>query len=57
MEQFHLKNLCVPYPQEDKAIKIKDFRPIDLITSVYKIIAKVLANDLKKVPYQTFLSR
>lgn len=31
------------------AISIKDFRPISLIGSLYKILAKVLANRLSKV--------
>lgn len=29
--------------------RVKDFRPTSLITSVYKILAKVLANRLKRV--------
>lgn len=29
--------------------RVRDFRPIGLITSVYKILAKVLANHLKRV--------
>lgn len=31
------------------AMSIKDFRPISLIGSLYKILAKVLANRLSKV--------
>lgn len=30
-------------PNKQDAIKVKDFRPISLITSMYKIIAKVLS--------------
>lgn len=36
-------------PKKEKANRIKDFRLISLITRVYKIITKVLANKLKKV--------
>lgn len=36
-------------PKKDGAISIKDFRPISLIGSLYKILAKVLANRLRKV--------
>lgn len=33
-------------PKTPGVIKIKDFRPISLITGIYKILAKVLANEL-----------
>jgi hypothetical protein len=36
-------------PKKQKALNIRDFRPITLIGSVYKILAKVLANRLRKV--------
>jgi len=36
-------------PKKKGAIELKDFRPISLIGSVYKIIAKVLAERLKTV--------
>uniref|UniRef100_A0A2N9GQ21 Reverse transcriptase domain-containing protein n=1 Tax=Fagus sylvatica TaxID=28930 RepID=A0A2N9GQ21_FAGSY len=36
-------------PKTRNASNIKDFRPISLIGSVYKILAKVLANRLKRV--------
>jgi hypothetical protein len=36
-------------PKKSNALNIKDFRPISLIGSIYKILAKVLANRLKMV--------
>ena len=36
-------------PKKRNASNIKDFRPISLVGSVYKILAKVLANQLKRV--------
>ena len=36
-------------PKKRGAKDLKDFRPISLIGSIYKLIAKVLANRLKKV--------
>jgi len=36
-------------PKKVGANDLRDFRPISLITGVYKIIAKVLAERLKKV--------
>lgn len=36
-------------PEKSDADNIKDFRPISLIGSVYKILAKVLAGRLRKV--------
>ena len=34
-------------PKKDNTDKVKDVRPISFITSVYKILDKVLANWLK----------
>ena len=36
-------------PKKQNAINIRDFHPISLIGSVYKILAKVLANRLRRV--------
>lgn len=36
-------------PKKKPANKVGEFRPISLVTSLYKIIAKVLAGRLKKV--------
>jgi hypothetical protein len=36
-------------PKKSEAMDLKDFRPISLVSGVYKIIAKVLANRLRKV--------
>ena len=36
-------------PKKANSSKVKDFRPISLITSLYKIIAKVLSSRLKQV--------
>ena len=35
-------------PKKNGASNIRDFRPISLVGSVYKILAKVLANRLKE---------
>jgi hypothetical protein len=36
-------------PKKSGVVDLKDFRPISLVSRVYKIIAKVLANRLRKV--------
>ena len=36
-------------PKKMNSSKVKDFRPINLVTSLYKIISKVLSNWLKGV--------
>ena len=36
-------------PKKNDASNIRDFRPISLVGSVYKILAKVLANHLRIV--------
>ena len=39
----------VMVPKKEGAEDFKDFRPISLVGSLYKLVAKVLANRLKKV--------
>jgi hypothetical protein len=39
-------------PKKPGAVDIKDFRPISLVSGVYKIMAKVLANRLKRVVHK-----
>ncbi len=36
-------------PKKSESLEVKDFRPISLVGSVYKILAKVLANRLRLV--------
>ena len=36
-------------PKIDEAKEIKDFRPISMISCSYKVVAKVLANQLRSV--------
>ena len=36
-------------PKKNNALNIKDFRPISLVGSVYKLLSKILANRLRQV--------
>ena len=36
-------------PKKNDVVDVKDFRPISLVGELYKIIAKVLANQMRKV--------
>ena len=36
-------------PKKNNAIDVKDFRPISLVGSVYKLLSKVMANRLRVV--------
>ena len=36
-------------PKKNNVVIIKDFRPISLVGSVYKLLSKVLANRLRRV--------
>ena len=36
-------------PKKNNALNIKDFRPISLVGSVYKLLSKDLANRLRRV--------
>ena len=57
-EEFHVQNsmtcslnatFLVFIPKKRGASDMKDFRPINLLGSLYKLLAKVLANRLKRV--------
>ena len=39
----------VMIPKKGDAVDLKDFRPISLVGSLYKLLAKVLANSFKQV--------
>ena len=39
-------------PKKENAMDIKDYRPISLVGGLYKALAKVLANRLKRVAGQ-----
>ena len=39
----------VLFPKKGGIEDLKDFRPISLVGSLYKLLAKVLANRIKKV--------
>lgn len=36
-------------PKKENVVELVDFRPISLVNSIYKILAKVLSRRLKKV--------
>ena len=39
-------------PKKVDAVEVKDFRPISLVGGIYKIISKVLANQLRRVVHR-----
>jgi hypothetical protein len=41
-------------PKQVGAVDIKDFLPINIVSGVYKIVAKVFANRLKMVLRRSF---
>ena len=41
--------LCSLFLKKTTALEVKDFRPISLVGGTYKILAKLLANQLKVV--------
>lgn len=58
LEEFHVNgklvrgsncSFIVLIPKRENPVKVGDFRPISLIGCLYKVLAKVLANRLRKV--------
>ena len=51
-----VKNLnttfIVSIPKKGRAMDLKDYRPISLVGSLYKLLAKVLAHRLKRVMHE-----
>ena len=43
-------------PKKERANRVKDFKPISLVTGVYKIMVEVLADRLKRVILSTISS-
>lgn len=43
------KTLIALIPKKKKPTRLEEFRPINLCTAIYKIIAKALANRMKRV--------
>ena len=39
-------------PKKVDVVEVKDFRPISLVGGIYKIISKVLANQLRRVVHR-----
>uniref|UniRef100_A0A803QDC3 Reverse transcriptase domain-containing protein n=1 Tax=Cannabis sativa TaxID=3483 RepID=A0A803QDC3_CANSA len=44
-----IDSVIVLIPKKKNACKVRDFRPISLCTTMYKVVAKVLANRIKPV--------
>ena len=44
-----MRHTFVLYQKKTNSSKIRDFRPISLVTSLYKIIAKVLSRRMREV--------
>lgn len=58
MQEFHLNGKLVKglnssfialVPKKENVVELRDFRPISLVNSIYKILAKVLSRRLKRV--------
>ncbi|RVW68262.1 hypothetical protein CK203_063575 [Vitis vinifera] len=47
---------CCPFAQKESVKEDFDFKPISLITCLYKVIAKVLSRHLRGVPHETIHS-
>lgn len=40
-------------PRKENATRVQEYKPVSLVTSLYKIIAKILADKLRQVLHST----
>ena len=49
-------NISKSFTKKSQTLMISDYRSISLVTSLYKIMAKVLSRQLRKVLYEIIVS-
>ena len=55
LKKSNSASFIVLIPKKTNVVEVKDFRPINLVGGMYKIISKVLANHLHRVAYGLIL--